>query len=827
MNQFCHNCGGQIPADAVFCGLCGARAAAPDPTPAPPPAAAIPEVSAPASSDRLRHLFDQAGSVDPSRREAWLQAVCQDDPQMLNQLRGMLTMAEPSHADHPTVTHVSEPQAFAPQPSAQQAYMPQAPIVQTPGPSGVSNPQAAAPQMGVPYTPYTPPASQGTPPIIGPYRLLRELGRGGMGVVYLAARDDGTFRKNVALKLLLRDQVNEEFVLRFKQERQVLAALDHPNIARILDGGDAPDGMPYYVMEYVEGLPLDGYCDQQRLSLTARIKIFQQVCMAVHYLHQNSIVHRDLKPSNILVSADGVIKLLDFGIAKVVGAASFATPDLTSVQGRPMTPTYASPEQINGATLQKASDIYSLGVILYGLLTGRPPYQGLDDKLAKLATRQDPQPPSSNIREDLRASETTAQLRRAMLGELDSIVMMALKFDPRDRYQSSSDLAADLQCFLDGQPVTAHRGNMAGRGFKALKRKRAMVAVLAGFLILGGFGGWQFWRFQVEKAAVAAREEKLRNLLDQLEARLNASSQAPAPAPPMAQASAPAPANSASGVSSAPPPVDEHAADEQIQDVQKLQKALKEDFAALAARRPGKSAQQDALLDRSVRYLDRVQSTAPANASLGLEVATGYERVAEMQESTASAANKGAAVNTYRKAATTLSAAAAQNPQDPRTQQRLTAVNQRIQALGGTVVVEQPAPVPDQPKPEEPKPEPPKVVEAPPPIRTPPPKVVTPPPAPVVETPKPSVAAPPASSMPQITAAEKRELQELLINATSKVQIADSTIAPVKASLERTGQSPSPDILSSMNSMHAAIEARQARDRIRQPGSRPRKYRRR
>jgi Protein kinase domain len=809
VNQFCHNCGGQIPADAVFCGLCGARAAAPDPTPAPPPAAPIPEVSAPASSDRLRHLFDQAGAVDPSRREAWLQAVCQGDPQLLNQLRGMLTIAEPSHTDHPTVTHVSSPQAFADQPSTRHAYVPQAP-----GPSGVSNPQAATPQVGVPYTPYTPSVSQGTPPIIGPYRLLRELGRGGMGVVYLAARDDGTFRKNVALKLLLRDQVNEEFVLRFKQERQVLAALDHPNIARILDGGDAPDGMPYYVMEYVEGLPLDGYCDQQRLSLTARIKIFQQVCMAVHYLHQNSIVHRDLKPSNILVSSDGVIKLLDFGIAKVVGAASFATPDLTSVQGRPMTPTYASPEQINGATLQKASDIYSLGVILYGLLTGRPPYQGLDDKLAKLATRQDPQPPSSNIREDLRASETTAQLRRAMLGELDSIVMMALKFDPRDRYQSSADLAADLQCFLDGQPVTAHRGNMAGRGFKALKRKRAMVAVLAGFLILGGFGGWQFWRFQVEKAEVAAREEKLRNLLDQLEARLNgearvnASSQAPVPAPPMAQAGAPSTDTSMAGAAPASSSIaNEHAADEQIQDVQKLQKALKEDFAALAARRPGKSAQQDALLDRSVRYLDRVQSTAPANANLGLEIATSYEKVAEMQEATASTANKSAAVSTYRKAATTLSAAAAQNPQDPRAQQRLTAVNQRIQALGGTVVVEQPAPVPDLPKPEEPKPEPPKVVEQPPPpIRTPPPKVVTPPPAPVVETPKPSVAVPPASSMPQITAAEKRELQELLINATSKVQIADSTIAPVKASLERTGQSLSPDILSSMNSMHAAIE---------------------
>ena len=643
------------------------------------------------------------------------------------------------------------------------------------------------------------PLSQGTPPVIGPYRLLRELGRGGMGVVYLAARDDGAFRKNVALKLLLRDQVNEEFVLRFKQERQVLAALDHPNIARILDGGDAPDGMPYYVMEYVEGSPLDEYCDQQRLSLTARIKIFQQVCLAVHYLHENSIVHRDLKPSNILVSSAGVVKLLDFGIAKVVGAASFATPDLTTVQGRPMTPAYASPEQINGATLEKASDIYSLGVILYGLLTGRTPYQGIDDKLAKLATRQDPQPPSGNIREDLRASETTAQLRRAMFGEIDSIVMMALKFDPRDRYQSSADLASDLQCFLDGQPVTAHRGNAAGRGFKALKRKRAMVAIVTGFLILGGFGGWQLWRVEKEKAEFTAREEKLRTLLDQLEARLNAIAQTSAPAPNTAVASA-VPAPPAAVV------------DEQIQDIQKLQRALNENFPALAARRPAKSPQQNALLDRSVRYLDRVQSTAPSNVGLDLEVAAGYEQLAAMQGATASnSANRGTAVDTYRKAAITLSAAAAQNPQDPRAQQRLSAVNQRIQELGGSVVVEQPVPVPanpqvDPPKAEEPKPEPPKVVQqTPPPVR-PTPKVVTPPAAPVVETPKPSVPTPPASSMPQITAAEKRELQESLINATSKVQIADSTIAPVKASLERTGQSLSPDILSAMNNMHAAIE---------------------
>jgi serine/threonine protein kinase len=764
--------------------------------PVPPPAVPVQDVSRPLDADRVRHLFDQAGAVDPSRREAWLQAVCQGDQQLLNQLRGMLTIREASQADQPTVTHPSGPHGA--QQAAQTPYYVQ-PAVTPSGSRGASSPQ------GVPAAGISNFHSSGSyAQVIGPYRLQRELGRGGMGVVYLAARDDGTFRKNVALKLLLRDQVNEEFVLRFKQERQVLAALDHPNIARILDGGDAPDGMPYYVMEYVEGRPLDEYCDQQRLSLTARLKVYQQVCLAVHYLHQNSIVHRDLKPSNILVSGDGIVKLLDFGIAKIVGAASFATPDLTSVQGRPMTPTYASPEQINGATLQKASDIYSLGVILYGLLTGRSPYQGLDDKLAKLATRQDPQPPSGNIREDLRAHETTAQLRRAMLGELDSIVMMALKYDPRDRYQSASDLADDLQRFIDGQPVTAHHGNIAGRSVKVLKRRRAMTAVVAGFLILGGFGGWQFWRFEVERAEVAAREAKLRTLLDQLEARLNGATQAPVPTPQTAEASSQqSPAQSASVV------------DEKIQDVQKLQKTLKEEFAGLAARAPGKSTERDALLDRSVRYLDRVQHTSQADVGLNLEVAGGYEQVAALQEATSSTpANKTTAVNTYRKAAVTLNAAASQNPQDPRAQERLAKVNQQITSLGGTAVTkaEEPQPQPEPPQPEPSKIEQPKVVEAPkvvtpqpqPKVVTAPPVVVTPPP--VVETPKSNVPTPPASSMPQITAAEKRELNELLINAASRVQSADSTIAPVKASLERTGQSLSPDILSAMNNMHAALE---------------------
>ena len=221
-----------------------------------------------------------------------------------------------------------------------------------------------------------------------------------------------------------------------------------------------------------------------------------------------------------------------------------------------------------GAPLQKTSDIYSLGAILYGLVTGRSPYQGVDDKLAKLATRQEPPPPSANIREDLRSTETTAQLRRAMLGELDSIILMAMRLDPRERYQSSAELAADLQRFIDGQPVIAHHASAARRSMRLLKRKAAAIAVLVGFLVLGGFGAWQWRRFEVQKAEVAAREDEVQKVLDRLEARLNAGTPDPA------------------------------------QDLQQLQKAFGESFTAVAAQ-PSAAPQRDKLLERGVSYVDQ------------------------------------------------------------------------------------------------------------------------------------------------------------------------------------------------------------------------------
>jgi eukaryotic-like serine/threonine-protein kinase len=598
-----------------------------------------------------------------------------------------------------------------------------------------------------------------------------------MGVVYLAMRDDGTFRKNVAIKLLLREAVSEEFILRFKQ---VLAALDHPNIARILDGGDTADGMPYYVMEYVEGLPLDEYCDQKGLSVTGRIRIFQQVCGAVDYLHQNSIVHRDLKPSNILVSNDGTVKLLDFGIAKLMGAAAFANPNLTSAMGSPMTPTYASPEQISGVTLQKTSDVYSLGAILYRMLTGRLPYEGVDDKLAKLFTRQAPPAPSGNIRQDLRAGgDTTAGLRRVMLGEIDSIVLKSLEFDPKNRYQSAAEFRDDLQRFLDGQPVLAHHTSVANRSFKLLKRKRAMVAVLAAFIVLAGFGVWQWRRMAVEQSGVATREAHLRTLLDQVEAHLDQPLAAPQPASPEVLA-------------------------QRTQDIQLVKTAFATDFPAVVAAKPGPNAARDALLDRGVRYLDRAHSTPVRSANLDTEVAAAYQQFGILQENTADpkAGGREAAVKTYQKASEVLVVLAAENPGDAGARDRLAMVNQRIVALGGQAVSTVPdstPPVSDLPAPEPEKAPLPTAPKTPPPTKAAAPVTVTAPP-PVVA---PAAVAP--APAPGLSAAVRADLNERMINASAKVQGAEQAIEPIRQNLESRGQVLNSDTQNAMVQMRSRL----------------------
>jgi eukaryotic-like serine/threonine-protein kinase len=209
---------------------------------------------------------------------------------------------------------------------------------------------------------------------IGPYKVIREIAHGGMGAVYSAFRADDEYQKQVAIKLIKRGMDTDSIIRRFRNERQILANLDHPNIARLIDGGTTEDGLPYFIMDHVEGLPIDAYCDAHKLSIAERLKLFRTVCSAVEYAHQHHVIHRDLKPSNIFVTAEGVPKLLDFGIAKVLNPEPpFQTVE--SVGLRPMTPDYASPEQVRGETITPASDVYSLGVLLYELLTGHRPYR--------------------------------------------------------------------------------------------------------------------------------------------------------------------------------------------------------------------------------------------------------------------------------------------------------------------------------------------------------------------------------------------------------------------------------------------------------------------
>jgi serine/threonine protein kinase/tetratricopeptide (TPR) repeat protein len=334
---------------------------------------------------------------------------------------------------------------------------------------------------------------------IGVYRLDEEVGRGGMGAVYRAARVDGEFDQTVAIKLIKRGMDTDLILKRFRNERQILATLSHPNIAFFIGGGTTRDGLPYFVMEYVDGLPLYAYCDQNQLSIKDRLFIFRQICWAVSAAHTIKVIHRDLKPSNVLVK-DGKPKLLDFGIAKVLDPELMATEiDPTATERRVMTPEYASPEQIGGETIGAASDIYSLGVILYELLTGHRPYilkRQLPDETSRTIREEQPLSPSACLTQDeslLRTPaggkaelETVLRVRRATLddlkrdlsGELDKVVLKALRKSPADRYGSARELADDITNYLEGRPVNAEFFVSVANLPRPRQTNRVSVAVL-------------------------------------------------------------------------------------------------------------------------------------------------------------------------------------------------------------------------------------------------------------------------------------------------------------------------------------------------------------
>ncbi|HYV10210.1 MAG TPA: protein kinase [Pyrinomonadaceae bacterium] len=337
---------------------------------------------------------------------------------------------------------------------------------------------------------------------IGPYRILRELGRGGMGAVYLAERDDEHYHQQVAIKLIKPGLGGDAIRKRFRNEMQILADLSHPNIARLLDGGDTVDGVPYLVMEYVEGRPIDLFCDEKQLTIEDRLKLFSTVCTAVQYAHQHLVIHRDIKPGNILVSEDGLPKLVDFGIAKLLDQDRM---DATATAMPFMTPDYASPEQVRGLAVSTATDVYSLGVVLYELLTGRRPYRirgGVAHEVAKAICEDEPQRPSTT--------------QRPLHADLDNIVLMAMRKEPARRYATAEQFAEDIRRHLNRLPVRARPATVGYRAGKFVRRHKfgvAAAAVITLTLLIGIIATiWQARVARAERARAERRFEEVRQL---------------------------------------------------------------------------------------------------------------------------------------------------------------------------------------------------------------------------------------------------------------------------------------------------------------------------
>jgi eukaryotic-like serine/threonine-protein kinase len=437
--------------------------------------------------EQVEELFEAALEREPATRAAYLEGACAGDPELLAEVQAMLAANELGEL------LFDEPPGDAP----------------------------AAPAEW-----------------IGPYRVLRELGRGGMGVVYLAERADGQYRRRVAIKRISSASADDPIHQRFLAERQILAGLDHPNIARLLDGGVSDDGRPYLVLEYVDGMPITAYCDRHRLGVEERLRLFLEVCAAVQHAHRNLIIHRDLKPGNILVTPAGQVRLLDFGIAKLLNPTlSVASAPVTRLDLRVMTPEYASPEQVRGDSLTTASDVYSLGVLLYELLTGFSPYRlstRSPAEIVRAVCDLDPERPSARVaetgsappageaaadptpaRRSVDRHASVARLARQLEGDLDGIVLMALRKEPGRRYASADLLRQDIARFLERLPVLAHRGSRRYRLGKLVRRHRveAVAAALVVAALVLGLGA-ALWQAGMARAA-AVRADGARTQSEQ------------------------------------------------------------------------------------------------------------------------------------------------------------------------------------------------------------------------------------------------------------------------------------------------------------------------
>jgi eukaryotic-like serine/threonine-protein kinase len=473
---------------------------------------------------RVRGLFLSAMAVAPERRDAFLAMACDGDEELRRHLEH-LVRASPADGGPTGAFAVESPETG---PSAGDGIGPPGGEGNITRGSGVGLPGAIR-QTGTAML-------SGTR--VGPYRIVREIGRGGAGTVYLAIRADEKVRQRAAIKLIRHGGDSQSILNRFRHEWQILASLDHPNIARFLDGGTTADGVPWLALDYVEGLRIDEYCDRHLLSTVDRLRLFRSVCSAVQHAHQNLVVHRDLKPSNILITADGTPKLLDFGIAKILNPGlSLHTVDPTIAGAQMMTPGYASPEQVRGETITTASDIYSLGVVLYELLTGHRPYELSSlspHEVARVVCEQEPVKPSTVVARTAtveqgvapaaitpevvgrKRSEPPAKLRRRLVGDLDNIVLMALRKEPQRRYASVEQFSEDIRRHLEGRPVVARTDTFGYRAQKFVGRNKVAVAAAA-LLLLTLAGGvvatsWQAHVALTERARAQQRFDDIRTL---------------------------------------------------------------------------------------------------------------------------------------------------------------------------------------------------------------------------------------------------------------------------------------------------------------------------
>lgn len=433
----------------------------------------------------IRACYEAALELEPAAREAFLDRECQGDEDIRQEVERLLSARE-----------------------------------RVPG-------FLAGPLLG--------PAPPAFDPIVNPaqgmegrqlhaYKLIREIGQGGMGSVYLAERTDGAYTKQVAIKLVRPGMNSAEFLERFRHEREILASLDHPNIARLIDGGSTEEGVPYFVMEYVEGQPINRWCDDRKLNVSQRLELFRKVCDAVQYAHQHLVVHRDLKPGNILVTAEGEVKLLDFGIAKLVVPEQMGNLPATLTMTPLMTPQYASPEQVKGDAISTLTDVYSLGVVLYELLTGHRPYHLLRaamHEMARVIAEEEPTRPSDVVvtteermegeqEEPPVTPETVSEvregglnrLRKRLQGDLDSILLTALRKEPSRRYSSVESFSEDLRRHLENRPVSAREDSLWYRASRFVHRHPVGVATgVAIAVFLGGAILTALWQMRISLEA--------------------------------------------------------------------------------------------------------------------------------------------------------------------------------------------------------------------------------------------------------------------------------------------------------------------------------------